>query len=80
MVILTALDQLPHPRQRDESADGNLFYVGLTRAEDHLVVTWSCRSAFTERVLHSTKAVVHPEAGCGRSAGRRPQDRPVSTT
>ena len=80
VVILTALDQLPHPRQRDESADGNLFYVGLTRAEDHLVVTWSRRSAFTERVLHSTKAVFHPEAGSGRYAGRRPQDRPVSTT
>ena len=26
--------------------DSNLFYVGLTRALEHLVVTWSGRGAF----------------------------------
>jgi len=30
--------------------------VGLTRAPEHLAVTWSRRSAFTERVLRSGKA------------------------
>jgi len=55
-VILTALDLLPNPMEPDERRDGNLLYVGLSRANDHLVVTWASRSAFTERILKSTKA------------------------
>ena len=57
VVILSSLDQLPSSIQADEVRDSNLFYVGLTRAMDHLVVTWAGRSAFAERVLGSTKAV-----------------------
>jgi len=32
-------------------------YVGLTRAMDHLAVTWAGRSAFTDKVRQSSKAV-----------------------
>jgi len=56
-VIVTGLDMLPSPMEPDELRDGNLLYVGLTRAMDHLVVTWAGRSAFTERVLRSSRAV-----------------------
>lgn len=62
VVILTALDQLPNVRRGDEVGDSNLFYVGLTRALEHLVVTWTGRSAFTDRVLRSTKAVELPDS------------------
>lgn len=55
-VILTALDQLPGRRNSDEVADGNLLYVGLTRAMTHLAVTWSGASTFVERVVRSGKA------------------------
>ena len=57
VVILSSLDQLPSLIQADEVRDSNLFYVGLTRAMDNLVVTWAGRSAFTDRVLGSTKAL-----------------------
>jgi hypothetical protein len=57
VVILTALDQLPNSLRGDEVGDSNLFYVGLTRALEHLAVTWSRRSPFTDRVLRSSKAV-----------------------
>jgi ATP-dependent exoDNAse (exonuclease V) beta subunit len=40
--------------------DSNLLYVGLTRAMDHLAVTWSGRSDFADRVLRSNKAVPLP--------------------
>ena len=56
-VILAALDLLPNPIERDEDRDGRLLYVGLTRANDELVVTWSGRSDFTDRVHGSTKAL-----------------------
>jgi hypothetical protein len=55
VVILAALDQLPNPRRGDEVGDSNLLYVGLTRAMDHLVVTWAGRSIFTDRVSGSNK-------------------------
>ena len=55
-VILTALDQLPDRRNGDGVADGNLLYVGLTRAMTHLAVTWSGASTFAERVVRSGKA------------------------
>jgi UvrD-like helicase C-terminal domain/AAA domain/Nuclease-related domain len=55
-VIVSALDQLPNPIHRDELRDSNLLYVGLTRAIDHLAVTWSGGSDFTDRLLRSTKA------------------------
>jgi ATP-dependent exoDNAse (exonuclease V) beta subunit len=54
------VDQLPGPIEPDEVRDSNLLYVGLTRAMDHLAVTWSGRSAFADRVLHSTKAAPLP--------------------
>ncbi len=57
-VIVSAIDQLPSPMEPDEVRDSNLLYVGLTRANDHLAVTWVGRSAFTDRLLRSTKAVV----------------------
>jgi ATP-dependent exoDNAse (exonuclease V) beta subunit len=41
--------------------DGNLLYVGLTRAIDHLVVNWSGRSASTDRLLRSKKVVLLPD-------------------
>ncbi len=56
-VILAGLDLLPSPWDRDEVRDSRLFYVGLTRAMDHLVVTWAGRSAFTERVERSNRVV-----------------------
>jgi UvrD-like helicase C-terminal domain len=49
-VIVWAVDQLPSPMGPDEVRDGNLLYVGLTRAIDHLAVTWTGRSAFTDRI------------------------------
>jgi len=57
VVIFSAVDQLPSPMSSDEEADCNLFYVGLTRAEHQLVLTWTGRSKFTERVLQSTRAL-----------------------
>jgi UvrD-like helicase C-terminal domain/AAA domain/Nuclease-related domain len=59
-VIVSALDQLPNPIVSDELRDSNLLYVGLTRAIDHLAVTWSGRSDFTDRILRSTKAAPIP--------------------
>ncbi len=55
--IVTAVDQLPSPIEPDEGRDGNLLYVGLTRAMDHLVLTWAGRSDFTDRVLRASKVV-----------------------
>ncbi|CAN5800191.1 NERD domain-containing protein/DEAD/DEAH box helicase [soil metagenome] len=55
-VIVSAVDLLPNPMEPDEVRDSNLLYVGLTRAIDHLAVTWSGRSRFTDRILRSTKA------------------------
>jgi superfamily I DNA/RNA helicase len=57
-VVVSALDQLPSPMERDEVRDSNLLYVGLTRATDHLAVTWAGRSVFTDRVLRSNRAEV----------------------
>jgi hypothetical protein len=59
-VIVSSLDQLPNPIEPDERRDSNLLYVGLTRAIDHLAVTWSGRSDFSDRILRSTKAVPLP--------------------
>ena len=56
-VILSSLNQLHNPMERDEVRDSNLLYVGLSRATDHLVVTRAGRSGFTNRVLRSNKAV-----------------------
>jgi hypothetical protein len=55
-VIFSCLDQLPNPKSGDDSADANLMYVGLTRAKTRLLVTWSGRSLFTDRVENSAKA------------------------
>ncbi len=60
-VIVTALDQLPGPFEPDVVRDANLLYVGLTRAMDHLIVTWTGRSEFTDRVSRSTKAEPLPD-------------------
>ena len=59
-VIVSALDQLPNPIVPDELRDSNLLYVGLTRAIDHLAVTWFGHSDFTDRILRSTKAAPLP--------------------
>ena len=56
-VIVTGLDLLPSPHRADEVGEGNLLYVGLTRAMDHLAVTWAGRSAFTDKVRQSSRAV-----------------------
>ena len=71
-VILAGLDLLPSPWDRDEVRDSRLFYVGLTRAMDHLVVTWAGRSAFTERVQRSNRVVAldGPLSGRPGSPGR----------
>ena len=59
-VILAALDLLPNPIDRDQDRDGRLLYVGLTRANDELYVTWAGKSDFTDRVQRSTKAISLP--------------------
>lgn len=56
-VILASLDLLPSPIEPDEDRDSRLLYVGLTRANDEVFVTWSGRSVFTERVLRSNKVL-----------------------
>lgn len=56
-VILAALDLLPNPIDADEDRDSRLLYVGLTRANDELLVTWTGRSAFTDRIMRSNRAV-----------------------
>jgi superfamily I DNA/RNA helicase len=61
-VILCALDLLPNRQQVDEVRDGNLLYVGLTRATDELIVTWAGRSDFTDRLPRASKAVPWTEA------------------
>ena len=48
---------------RDEVRDANLLYVGLTRAMDHLAVTWAGRSDLTHRIEASGKA--RPSAPAG---------------
>lgn len=57
VVICSAVDQLPHFSGERDDDDCRLFYVALTRAEEHLAVTWVGRSAFTDRVAASPKAV-----------------------
>ena len=54
-VILAAVDQFPNPFQNDEEADRNLLYVGMTRAEECLILTWCGSTPFTERIRHSPK-------------------------
>jgi hypothetical protein len=54
VILFSSVDQLPNPMS--EGDDANLFYVGLTRARDHLVLTWSGRSAFTDQVEKSVHA------------------------
>jgi superfamily I DNA/RNA helicase len=55
-VILCGVDQLPSALQGDEAGEANLLYVGLTRAQDRLVLTWTGSSAFTKRVEKSSRA------------------------
>ncbi len=57
VVIFMGVDQLPNPMSMDQESDRNLFYVGLTRAEHQLVLTWTGSSEFTELVVQSAKAV-----------------------
>jgi superfamily I DNA/RNA helicase len=57
VVIVTAPDQLPNPRWGDELGDSTLFYAGLTRALEHMVVTRGRPGTFTEPVHWSSKAV-----------------------
>ena len=59
-VIVSSLDQLPNPMEPDEVRDGNLLYVGLTRAIDHLAVTWTGRSSFTDRIPRASKGEALP--------------------
>jgi hypothetical protein len=59
-VQAAVVDQFPSPMEPDEVRDGNLLYVGLTRAIDHLAVTWTGRSAFTDRILRASKAEALP--------------------
>ena len=69
--IVSAMDQLPNPQQPDEGHDGNLLYVDLTRATDELVVTWTGRSAFTDRVLRSNKAIPLSDPDSARAGPSR---------
>ena len=54
-VILMWADQLPRNwgENIDESADMRLFYVGLTRPEDYLVITSSGQSPFLDKLEES---------------------------
>jgi hypothetical protein len=54
-VITCAIDLMPFPRQTDLAVDGRLLYVGLTRANEELFVTWGGTSEFTERMPRATK-------------------------
>lgn len=57
-VILMWADQLPRPkyfRNAKELEDRRLFYVGLTRAEDFLVVSASGYSKFIAEIENSGK-------------------------
>jgi hypothetical protein len=55
-VILVGVDQFPNPIAHDEEADRNLLYVGMTRAEEILILTWCRPTAYTERIRLSPKA------------------------
>jgi hypothetical protein len=55
-VIVSSADQLPSPFDPDERRDANLLYVGLTRAMDHLAVTWTGSSKLTDRIAASPRA------------------------
>lgn len=58
VVILSSLDLLPIADGRsDLIRDSNLLYVGLTRAQERLVVTWGGESEFTRRVAESSKCI-----------------------
>ena len=67
-VVVTGVDLLPSPIEPDERCDGNLLYVGLSRAMDHLVVTWAGRSAFTERVQEPRLLAMGPARWAPSSA------------
>jgi hypothetical protein len=57
-VILSSLDLLPRQNgNADPVRDSNLLYVGLTRAQERLIVTWAGESEFTRRVAGSTKCI-----------------------
>lgn len=50
-VIMMRADILPIPgNTQDEAQDERLMYVGLTRAEDYLAITFPGHSSFTQRV------------------------------
>ena len=57
-VILCAADQMP-AGSNDELSEANLLYVGLTRAMNHLAVTWTGQSTFTQRIEKSGRAEAH---------------------
>lgn len=58
VVVFSSLDQLPDARNKDLVRDSNLFYVGLTRAMECLIVTWARPSRFAQRVAASDHAVL----------------------
>jgi superfamily I DNA/RNA helicase len=60
-VIVSSLDLLSNPNEPDQRREGNLLYVGLTRAMDHLVATWTGRSDFTDRIKRSSGATLLDE-------------------
>ena len=63
---LSAVDQLPSPMGPDEVRDGNLLYVGLTRAIDHLAVTWVGRRRRSSRCAASP-SWTRPAGGARRT-------------
>jgi superfamily I DNA/RNA helicase len=60
-VILCAVDQMPN-RNNDELSEAHLLYVALTRAMNHLAVTWTGQSAFTQRIEKSGRAEAQPSS------------------
>jgi hypothetical protein len=58
-VILMWADLLPSRFSDDEDSDRRLMYVGITRPEDYLVITYSGKSPFIDEINNPDKVTIY---------------------
>ncbi|MNZ42748.1 ATP-dependent DNA helicase PcrA [compost metagenome] len=65
-VAIPLIGRLPHPKAASLAEESRLLYVGMTRAMDHLLLTASQDSLFSQRLrqIHAAPATPTTEAAC----------------
>lgn len=65
-VAIPFIGHLPHPKATSLAEESRLLYVGMTRAMDHLLLTTSQDSLFSQRLrlIHATPATPALEDAC----------------